>query len=78
MEEAESLMQRAVRLYPDSRQLQFQLGELYVTWGKYQKAIEAFQEAARRGRPIGPRSGATTTRPDLRKDRGDEFLPGPV
>jgi tetratricopeptide (TPR) repeat protein len=49
MEEAESLMQRAVNAYPDSRQLQFQLGELYVIWGKYQKAIEAFESAARRG-----------------------------
>ena len=49
MPEAESLMQRAVRLHPDSRQLQYQLAEVYVTWGKYQKAIEAFEQAARAG-----------------------------
>ncbi len=49
MMEAESLMQRAVNVYPDSRQLQYRLGELYVIWGKYQKAIEAFESAARRG-----------------------------
>ena len=45
--EAESLMQRAIRLHPGSRQLHYQLGEVYVTWGKYQKAIEAFETAAR-------------------------------
>jgi tetratricopeptide (TPR) repeat protein len=49
MMEAEFLMQRAVNVYPDSRLLQYQLGELYVIWGKYQKAIEAFESAARRG-----------------------------
>ena len=49
MVEAEFLMQRAVNVYPDSRQLQFQLGELYAIWGKYEKAIEAFDSAARRG-----------------------------
>jgi tetratricopeptide (TPR) repeat protein len=49
IEESESLMQRAVNTYPESRQLQFQLGELYMIWGKYQKAIEAFEIAARRG-----------------------------
>jgi tetratricopeptide (TPR) repeat protein len=49
MVEAESLMQRAVAVYPDSRQLQFQLAELYVIWGKYQKAIDAFESAGRRG-----------------------------
>ena len=54
MVEAESLMQRAVNLYPDSRQLQFQLGYLYVIWGKYQKAIEAFESAARRGASANP------------------------
>ena len=54
MEEAESLMQRAVRAYPDSRQLQFQLGELYVIWGKYQNAINAFESAARRGASADP------------------------
>ena len=43
---AESLMQRAIRLHPESRQLHFQLGEVYVTWGKYQKAIEVFEKAA--------------------------------
>jgi tetratricopeptide (TPR) repeat protein len=49
MTEAESMMQRATNMYPGSRQLQYQLGELYVIWGKYQKAIEAFESAARRG-----------------------------
>ncbi|HET9219843.1 MAG TPA: tetratricopeptide repeat protein, partial [Terriglobia bacterium] len=44
--EAESLMQRAVRLYADSRQLRYNLGELYVNWGKYEKAIEVFEDAA--------------------------------
>jgi tetratricopeptide (TPR) repeat protein len=42
-------MQRAVRAYPESRQIQFQLGELYVIWGKYQNAIEGFESAAHRG-----------------------------
>jgi tetratricopeptide (TPR) repeat protein len=54
MVEAESLMQRAVNMYPDSRQLQFQLGYLYVIWGKYQNAIEAFESAARRGASANP------------------------
>jgi tetratricopeptide (TPR) repeat protein len=49
MEDAESLMQRAVNVHPDSRELQFQLGELYAIWGKYQKAIDEFESAARRG-----------------------------
>ena len=49
MVEAESLMQRAVNVYPDSRELEFQLGELYAIWGKYQQAIDAFEGAARRG-----------------------------
>ena len=49
MVEAESLMQHAVNTSPDSRQLQFQLGELYAIWGKYQKGIDAFEIAARRG-----------------------------
>jgi tetratricopeptide (TPR) repeat protein len=47
MPEAESLMQRAVRLHPGSQPLQFQLAEVYVTWGKYQKAIEILEQAAR-------------------------------
>ena len=45
--EAESLMLRAVRLYPESRQLRYRLGELYATWGKYEKAIEVFEDASR-------------------------------
>jgi tetratricopeptide (TPR) repeat protein len=49
MEESESLMQRAANTYPDSRQLQFQLGEVYAIWGKYQKAIDAFENAVIRG-----------------------------
>ena len=49
MAEAESVMLLAVRQHPDSRQLQFQLAEVYVQWGKYEKAIEALQEAARPG-----------------------------
>jgi len=49
MVEAESLMQHAANVYPDSRELQFQLGELYAIWGKYQKGIDAFESAARRG-----------------------------
>jgi len=55
MDEAESLMQRAAKAYPESRQIQFQLGELYVIWGKYQNAIEAFESAARRGASADPR-----------------------
>ena len=54
MDEAESLMQHAANAYPDSRQLQFQLGELHVIWGTYQKAIEAFEGAARRGTSSDP------------------------
>jgi tetratricopeptide (TPR) repeat protein len=54
MEEAESLMQRATTAYPDSRQLQFQLGEFYLIWGKYQDAIEAFESAGRRGASADP------------------------
>ena len=54
MVEAESLMQHAVNVYPDSRELQFQLGELYVIWGKYQKAIDAFESAAHRGASTDP------------------------
>jgi len=54
MVEAESLMQRAASVYPDSRQVQFQLGELYAIWGKYPKAIEAFESAARRGANADP------------------------
>jgi len=54
MMEAESLMQRAVNVYPESRQLQYQLGELYVIWGKYPKAIEALESAARRGASADP------------------------
>ena len=56
VEAAESLMQRSIRLHPDSRQLRFRFAELYVTWGKYEKAIELFEEAARLG--INPGSVA--------------------
>jgi tetratricopeptide (TPR) repeat protein len=45
--EAESLMQRAVRLHPDSRQLQYQFAEVYMRLGKYEKAIEKLEEALR-------------------------------
>lgn len=48
IDEAESLMRLAVNAYPDSMQLQFQFGELYAMWGKYQKALEEFESAARR------------------------------
>jgi tetratricopeptide (TPR) repeat protein len=54
MDEAETLMQRAVNAYPESRQLQFQLAELYAIWGKYPNAIEAFEGAARRGAGANP------------------------
>jgi tetratricopeptide (TPR) repeat protein len=54
MEEAEALMQRAVKANPGSRQIQFQLGELYVIWGKYPNAIEAFESAARGGGSSDP------------------------
>jgi tetratricopeptide (TPR) repeat protein len=54
MEEAESLMQHAVKAYPDSRQTQFELGELYVIWGKYQNAINALEGAARLGASADP------------------------
>jgi tetratricopeptide (TPR) repeat protein len=47
--EAEALLQSAIRLYPDSRQLHYQLGELYATWEKHEKAIAAFKDAARAG-----------------------------
>jgi tetratricopeptide (TPR) repeat protein len=62
MEESESVMQRAVNAYPDSRELQFQLGEVYAIWGKYQKAISAFENAALLG---------TNTTPEIeRQQRG--------
>src|SRR5262245_18003697 len=54
MEESESVMQRSVNAYPDSRQLRFELGEVYAIWGKYQKAIEAFENAALRGEDAAP------------------------
>jgi tetratricopeptide (TPR) repeat protein len=53
-EEAESLMQRAAKAYPDYRQIEFQLGELYVIWGKYQEAIKVFEGAARRSASADP------------------------
>jgi tetratricopeptide (TPR) repeat protein len=54
MEEAESLMRHAVKAYPDSRQIQLQLAELYLIWGKYPNAIEAFESAASRGASADP------------------------
>jgi len=45
--EAEALMQRAVSLYPESRQLRFQLAELYVLSSRYEKALEIFEAASR-------------------------------
>jgi tetratricopeptide (TPR) repeat protein len=45
--EAESLMQQAVRLHPDSRQLRYQFAEIYIRLGKYEKAIAKLEEAVR-------------------------------
>jgi len=49
LKEAETLLQDAIRRYPDSRQLRYQLGELYVTWEKQERAIDVFKEAAHIG-----------------------------
>ena len=45
--EAESLMQHAIVTFPNSRQLRFQLAELYVTLQRYRKAKQWFEEAIR-------------------------------
>jgi tetratricopeptide (TPR) repeat protein len=45
--EAESLMQQAIVIFPNSRQLRFQLAELYVTLQRYRKAKQMFEEAIR-------------------------------
>jgi len=52
--EAESLMQRAVRMNPGSRRLRYELGEVYAIWGKYEKAIELFEEAIQLGNNPDP------------------------
>lgn len=44
--EAVSLMKHAVTLRPDSRQLRYELGELYEKSEKYQAALEVFEQAA--------------------------------
>ena len=52
--EAESLMQRAVRMNPGSRRLRYELGEVYAIWGKYEKAIDLFEEAIQLGNNPDP------------------------
>jgi tetratricopeptide (TPR) repeat protein len=52
--EAESLMRRATRLHPDSRQLHYHLAEVYVTLGRHQQAIEVLEKAARLGGGLDP------------------------
>lgn len=47
--EAELLLEAAIRFYPDSRQLHYQLGELYASVEKHEKAITAYERAARVG-----------------------------
>src|SRR5262249_32192535 len=43
--EAESLMQRAVQAYPDSRQIRYHLAEFYATSEKHQRALQVFRQA---------------------------------
>ena len=63
VEESETLMEQAVRSYPDSRQLRFQLAELYVKTRKYREALKVFEDALQRG-----------AHPDPSVDRGQRVL----
>src|SRR6185369_8414498 len=49
--EAEDVMQRAVRLFPDSRRVRYKEAEMYRDSGKMQKALEVFQEASQMKAP---------------------------
>jgi tetratricopeptide (TPR) repeat protein len=44
--EAEAVMLRALRLFPDSRRVRYELAELYRTSGKMKTALEVFREAS--------------------------------
>jgi tetratricopeptide (TPR) repeat protein len=51
-EETESVMLSAVGVFPDSRQVRYDLAEMYVRSGKFEKALEAFKGALQAaGRP---------------------------
>ena len=43
--EAESVMLSAVGAFPDSRQVRYDLAEMYLSFGKFEKALETFKEA---------------------------------
>jgi|KBSSwiStaDraftv2_1062776.scaffolds.fasta_scaffold48142_2 tetratricopeptide (TPR) repeat protein len=43
--EAESVLQSAVEAFPESRQVRYDLAEIYVTLGKHERALAAFKEA---------------------------------
>jgi tetratricopeptide (TPR) repeat protein len=50
-EEAEDLMQRAARAFPDSRRVRYKEAEVYRDSGKMRKALEVFEEASRMKAP---------------------------
>src|SRR5207237_6038999 len=47
MTEAETIMDRAVRLYPMSREVRYRLAELYQNDWKARKALAAFEQTSR-------------------------------
>src|SRR5438552_5002045 len=47
MTEAETIMDRAVRLFPTSRDVRYHLAELYQNDWKARKALEAFEQTSR-------------------------------
>ena len=49
--EAEDVMQRAVRLFPDSRRVRYKEAEMYRDSGKMQKALDVFHEASQMKAP---------------------------
>jgi tetratricopeptide (TPR) repeat protein len=49
--QAEDVMQRAVRAYPDSRRVRYKEAEMYRDAGKMRKALEVFEEASRMKAP---------------------------
>jgi tetratricopeptide (TPR) repeat protein len=49
--EAEEVMKRAVRLFPESRRLRYKEAEMYRDSGKMRKALEVFEEASRMKAP---------------------------
>ncbi len=49
--EAEDVMQRAIRAFPESRRLRYKEAELYRDSGRMRKALEVFQEASQMKAP---------------------------